>query len=141
LVVAIRLAISLVQSIFSSQNLEASDWVKFLCVAIAAPIVAWAAYQLSIRSVYAWGGLVKAAFDCYLPDLAKRLGYSLPSTSAKQRDFWLEVSRRAIYHDAFRCEDWPNAENSGQKGDKSGQSLDNSVSEEFKNDAEAEAEP
>jgi hypothetical protein len=60
------------------------------------------------------GSLVKAAFDCYLPDLAKRLGHKLPLTGDEQRRFWIAVSRRAIYHRPLKPEKWPRADDSDQ---------------------------
>jgi hypothetical protein len=67
-------------------------------IAFAALVCAWVVYELSIERIYAWGSLVKAAFDCYLPELAETLGYKLPLDGARQRAFWVAVSRRAIYN-------------------------------------------
>jgi len=36
--------------------------------AFFAALLAWLTYQFSIEKIYEWGSLVKAAFDCYLPD-------------------------------------------------------------------------
>lgn len=75
----------------------------------AALCVASAAYLLSLERIYSWGCLVKAGFDCYLPALAQKLGHSLPITSADQKRFWVDVSRRAIYHQPLIAEAWPRA--------------------------------
>jgi hypothetical protein len=65
---------------------------------IAASFFSILAYRLSIERIHSWGRLVRAAFDCYLPALAKRLGYELPKTADGQRKFWTEVSQRVVYH-------------------------------------------
>jgi hypothetical protein len=45
-------------------------------------ILSYLFYRWAVSRVPAWGELVMTAFDCYLPQLAKQLGYELPSTSA-----------------------------------------------------------
>ena len=70
----------------------------FIFVGIVATSVCVVAYRLSIERIHSWGRLVKAAFDCYLPALAKKLGYQLPKTEEKRRKFWIEVSQRVTYH-------------------------------------------
>jgi hypothetical protein len=86
--------------------------VIFAFVALSAAFVAYRAYKFSIEKIYEWGALVKAAFDCYLPELAKRLGYKLPLTGDEQRRFWVAVSRRAIYHLPLKPEEWLRADDS-----------------------------
>ena len=39
------------------------------------------AYVLSIPKIHSWGDWVMASFDCYLADLAARLGYQLPKAA------------------------------------------------------------
>lgn len=77
-----------------------------LLSAIAAVIVCRLAYLFSLEQVYPWGDLVKAAFDCYLPDLAKKLGFELPDTLERRREFWVAVSEQAIYWRRMKPEDW-----------------------------------
>jgi hypothetical protein len=77
--------------------------------AFAAAFFSILAYQLSIERIHSWGRLVRAAFDCYLPALAKRLGYELPKTADGQRKFWTEVSQRVIYHRVLKSEQWVQA--------------------------------
>ncbi len=72
----------------------------------AAIFFAWVAYNLAIQSVYSWGSMVKAGFDCYLPELAKKLGYELPKDGHRQREFWLAISRRAIYNRKLNPASW-----------------------------------
>jgi hypothetical protein len=45
--------------------------------------------------------MVKGAFDCYLPELAEKLGYELPKDEKGRYTFWEEVSRRANYNRTF----------------------------------------
>ncbi len=77
-----------------------------LLVAIVAAVICRLAYLFAIELVYPWGDLVKAAFDCYLPDLAKKMGFDLPETGDKRKEFWIAVSRQAIYWDALKPEEW-----------------------------------
>ena len=77
-----------------------SDWrvLGFILICVVAACICRMSYIFSLQRVHAWGELVKAAFDCFLPALAERLGYALPNSADEQRAFWVEVSRRAIYH-------------------------------------------
>ncbi len=91
-----------------------SESMTFAFFAFCAASLAWLTYQFSIEKIYEWGSLVKAAFDCYLPDLAKRLGYELPLTGDDQKKFWISISRRAIFHRAIEPEEWPHVNDSDQ---------------------------
>jgi hypothetical protein len=74
---------------------------------IVSALLACGTYKLSVDKAYAWGTLVKAAFDCYLPALAKKLGYKLPLKGEDQNKFWTAISRRAAYQRELKPEDWP----------------------------------
>jgi hypothetical protein len=80
--------------------------IIFIFAAVAAVGLALGAYALAIRKVYAWGAYVKAAFDNYLPDLAKKLGFQMPTTIEKQRRLWAKISQRVAYHRPFDPEPW-----------------------------------
>ncbi len=101
------------QTSVSWAELSALGWVA------ASLVIARLAYGLALERIYSWGALVKAGFDCYLPELAGKLGYSLPATSREQKLFWQEVSRRAIYHKPLIAESWPRV--ASQKSGKSSQ--------------------
>jgi hypothetical protein len=73
-----------------------TNGVSFMAV-IAAVVICRLAYLFSIELAYDWGELVKAAFDCYLPDLAKKLGFELSETGTERVAFWRAVSEQAIY--------------------------------------------
>ena len=68
--------------------------------------------MFAIQLTYAWGDLVKAAFDCYLPALAERLGYKLPSTAKERKKFWQAVTDQAIYWVPLKPQKWLPAEKS-----------------------------
>jgi hypothetical protein len=77
---------------------------------IAAAILVRIVYFWSIERVYAWGELVKSAFDCYLPALANQLGYRLLAKQDGRMKFWQAVSRAAIFNQRLRPENWPQAD-------------------------------
>ncbi|MEO9614425.1 MAG: hypothetical protein ABJG86_22685 [Nitratireductor sp.] len=76
----------------------AGSQAGFLLYAIAAIVTAWLAYELAIERSVAWGSLVKAAFDCFLPDLGQKLGATTPQAAGESEAFWVGVSRQAIYN-------------------------------------------
>jgi|SRR5580698_3719173 hypothetical protein len=82
----------------------------FLFAAVGAAVVARLTYALSIDQIYIWGNSVKAAFDCYLPALATKLGYKLRPETQNQRDFWTAVVQRAALYVPLQVEDWPAAD-------------------------------
>jgi hypothetical protein len=69
--------------------------------AIAFVLIAYVSYRLAIRQLTGWGDLVKSAFDCYLPDLAKQLGYVLPETESGRREFWQRFNLLTLYRRQF----------------------------------------
>ena len=95
-------------------DILAFESMLFALFGVFAEVLGWLAYEFSIDRICEWGNLVKAAFDCYLPDLGKRLGYKLPLTGDEQRRFWIAVSCRAIYHRPLSPEEWPRADDSDQ---------------------------
>jgi hypothetical protein len=82
------------------------DTSHLLIVAAIALAVAVVAYQWAVSRIGAWGELVKSAFDCYLPALAAQLGYELPDSESKRREFWLDVTRLFLYNDLIRDGTW-----------------------------------
>ncbi len=79
---------------------------------VASSLIGLAFYKLAVYSIPAWGELVNAGFDCYLPPLAKQLGFDLPKTSALRRQFWRDFSEQVVYRlrpdgtDIFVAEKW-----------------------------------
>ncbi|MCQ4188353.1 hypothetical protein [Methylocystis suflitae] len=55
-------------------------------------------YWLMVERARNWGECVKAAFDCFLPALAEKLGFELPREPAKQKQFWIAASRRSLFN-------------------------------------------
>ena len=68
-------------------------------VALCALLVAYIAYRAAISLVPDWGDQVKSAFDCYLPALAKQLGYNMPIAPSSRRKIWEDLSRHLLYGD------------------------------------------
>jgi hypothetical protein len=87
-------------------HLVATDLVRSIVTAIVAPLIVFLVYELAIERVYVWGDWVKASFDCYLPDLAKRLAFVLPAKNDEQMELWKAISRRASLHHPFNSEKW-----------------------------------
>ena len=97
-----------------------STWIPVLCLIpfgkllwlLAASAACRIFYCLAVAAVPAWGDLVTAAYDCYLPKLAEQLGFMLPKTDAQRRRFWQEFSDMATYRPfggrrpVFRAEHW-----------------------------------
>jgi hypothetical protein len=88
------------------------SWVSgaYILGIIAAIAISRSAYLFAIELVYTWGDLVKAAFDCYLPALADKLGYRLPETGEERKAFWQAVSSQSIYWVPLEPEHWRPAE-------------------------------
>jgi hypothetical protein len=91
----------------------------FILISAGAACICRMSYIFSLQRVYAWGALVKAAFDCFLPALAGRLGYALPKSAADQKDFWIDVSQRAIFHFPLARE-WPQIAPPSEAGKSAG---------------------
>ncbi len=49
------------------------------------------------RAASQWGNFVKASFDVYLRDLAKKLEISLPASRDEQREVWTRFSQAILY--------------------------------------------
>lgn len=82
---------------------------------LASVVICNVAYRWSIEQIETWGTIVKAAFDCYLPALAKLLGYQLPHGEFEQRAFWIAVSQMAIYHRPMPDGRWPRIRDEPEK--------------------------
>jgi hypothetical protein len=63
------------------------QWTFLLCMD-GCMVIAYLAYNGAVVRAVAWGEYVKSAFDLYLPKLANTLGYRLPDTLEKRREFW-----------------------------------------------------
>ena len=58
-------------------------------------------YSFAVNRAKAWGDLVKAGFDCYLPALIKQLGYQSPSLDDARRAFWREFNALIMFRQAM----------------------------------------
>jgi hypothetical protein len=70
-------------------------------VALYALVAALVAYRAAISLVPDWGDQVKSAFDCYLPALAKQMGYNMPIAPSSRRRIWEDLSGHLLYGDPF----------------------------------------
>jgi len=80
-----------------------------LIVAALSLIATRALYEAAIAQAYGWGSLVMAAFDLYLPALAKQLGYGLGNTTADRRSFWRTLNGVFLHHQEIDPTKWPAA--------------------------------
>jgi hypothetical protein len=74
---------------------------SWVFVAVCALVVAFVSYRFGVSAVPEWGEQVKSAFDCYLPALAKQLGYAMPTDREARRKIWLTLSQQLLYGDDF----------------------------------------
>jgi hypothetical protein len=114
----------------ASHNLD-EETIRILLFILAAAVAAAltaGAYALAIRKVHAWGSYVKAAFDCYLPELARKLGFQVPATVPKQKELWELISQRLAYHRPFDTEPWMVQERETDPGSRANDSGSNSHS-------------
>jgi hypothetical protein len=93
------------------QVAAATHWDRLAEVPAA---LVWSAifYRMALALVPPWGVTVKTCFDVGLPALAQKLGFELPDTQAKRKEFWSAFSQTVIYrtypdHSAIlRAEHW-----------------------------------
>jgi hypothetical protein len=94
------------------ERLVAGCW-GYAAAAAGGALVSRLAYLGAVERAVAWGGLVKSAFDLYLPALARQLGYGLPPAEAKRRLFWRTATSSFLYQVPIKSEDWPAAKPAG----------------------------
>jgi hypothetical protein len=138
-----RIIVCVAEDWFGHQIETVEKLWSFGAFALAGGLVTWLAYELSVQKAYGWGAFVKAAFDCYLPALAKKLGYKLPVRGEDQKEFWRAVTRRAAFHRELKPEDWPGLDCSKSKciasqGADDAETEENSDEEEVPEDDEDE---
>lgn len=108
---------------------------------IGGAIASYGFYSWAVTRVPAWGDVVMSAFDCYLPALATQLGFELPKTEAKQRDFWTTLSQQMTYGREpdgrlpFRMESWPRVPQRAPEAEPKARTVDQEL-EEQKGDPE-----
>lgn len=114
--------VSRVWSVVSLDIVRGFPWMLF-GGSLLAFLAAWGFYHWAVARVPAWGQLVMATFDCYLPALAKQLGFQLPAKGDERIAFWTAFSRMLVYRRdpagtlPFRPEEWE-AATDGQIGGK-----------------------
>jgi hypothetical protein len=80
-------------------------WAGIAMLASAYPLYLWA-----VERAVAWGSLVKAAFDCYLPALVKRLGFVMPADEDERRALWTDINALVIYRQRMDLGRWKMAD-------------------------------
>jgi hypothetical protein len=104
-------AISFVAFVHKAAVLPHFPTREFLWFGVSASC-GWFTYKAAVAAIPQWGDLVKAGFDCYLPELAKRLGFDLPKTDARRKKFWRDFSEQAKFRvrpdgcAIFKAEEW-----------------------------------
>jgi hypothetical protein len=97
---------------FQQQPIATTPVGSWLAFGADGLLAAYLFYRWAVTRVPAWGNWVMSAYDCYLPALAKQLGYELPPTEAERIAFWNAFSRQLIYRRdpdgklAFSVEKW-----------------------------------
>lgn len=97
----------------ANQQLMASSPIAlWLAVGAGGSLATYLFYRWAVSRVSAWGDWVMTAYDCYLPALAKQLGYELPPTEKERVAFWTAFSQQLIFRRepdgslAFCVDDW-----------------------------------
>jgi hypothetical protein len=67
-------------------------WFPILMLAVT-----FVAYARARVAAIEWGDLIKAAFDIYLPELSKKLGFEKPANRDEEIALWHKVSQSIIY--------------------------------------------
>lgn len=94
----------------------------FPAAALAGGAFARVAYEGAIERVQDWGDLVRAAFDLYLPALARQMGYELPNEADGPKgrvSFWTAVNSLFLYVQPLKPADWPRAISAKHSGTRS----------------------
>jgi hypothetical protein len=137
---AYSLALSARGNISRPLDEQSVQIVLFVLAALASVALAVGAYALAIKRVYVWGAYVKAAFDCYLPELAKKLGFRMPADPEKQKELWAAISQRVAYHLTFEPEPWMLLEKENSSAEPNDRTSKEGATEKSKADPEEESE-
>jgi hypothetical protein len=77
------------------------DWLQFAlsrwwqpAAFLGALVLAWVFYNGAVAAALGWGAQVKADFDVYIDDLARKLGYEPPLP----KDLWGQISQAFVYN-------------------------------------------
>ena len=124
------LALRILDSVWQHSGIGAAVFsarsLALLLIAVAGIVVAYFSYQFSVQKAYSWGNWVRAAFDCYLPALAKTLGLRLPPEGDQQRELWRSVVFRAALGLRFDPARWALVESAAGSPGESAESAEKS---------------
>jgi hypothetical protein len=69
-----------------------------ILIAFALIAVGWLFYCAAIGAAIQFGEFVKASFDLYRADLCRKMGYILPASIEKEREFWANINNVMVLH-------------------------------------------
>jgi hypothetical protein len=97
----------------SSGKLDGFHWVPAL-IPVLGFASCWVWYKCAIVKAQDWGEIYRSAFDLYLPDLAKQLGYELPKTADERKTFWGRVNALCLDGTEIKPEDLAGGKEGGE---------------------------
>ncbi len=112
-VCAARIVIALALALAPQSSGDWTAALAFIAPAILCGVLSRLAYEAATLRAHAWGDLVRSAFDVYLPALAAQMGYTLPATLDKRRDFWDAVNSQFLYNTPIDPAAWAPAKPPG----------------------------
>ena len=71
--------------------------LRYFLESIAFLILAVIGYRLLVSSAKSWGQFVMGAFDLFKKDLATQMGYEIPRSIEREREFWRLMSQTMMY--------------------------------------------
>jgi len=70
-------------------------------------MIAWPfLYRSAVRRALAWGEVVMAAFDVFLPKLTTQLGYQAPASESDRKALWEALNKRMVFREAMAQGPW-----------------------------------
>src|SRR5262249_33803912 len=102
--------LSAMRVFYSAALIVVQPWQDFawlhLFASVAFGFITYFFYRLALSRIPAWGDFIRSAFDLYLPDLAKQLGYELPATPTARRAFWTDFNDMFLHNDPVDSMKW-----------------------------------
>lgn len=75
------------------------DFIYEWPILFVAIIIAIFSYQIALNRVVEWGEFVKSAFDVFLPELQKKMGFHISAKNSSEKELWSAYSRAIIFRD------------------------------------------
>ena len=83
--------------IFIASNINK---INNLWILVSAIVLVFVAFSRARASAVQWGKWVKAAFDVFLPELYKKLGFKSQKSEIEAKQMWRDFSQAIIYMDS-----------------------------------------